>query len=121
MRNDRDPRFEAALAQRFAANAAQGVDVAMALAVDGDEPRRLAAFEVRDGKLTFLPQSEDPDATFFFDEAQTALDILDGQEAMFTAFADSRFRADGNLPLAFVLLGLFQKGRRPANGQTAAD
>lgn len=107
MRNDRDARFEAALAQRFNADAAQGVDLTMALAVDDDEPRRLTAFEIRDGKLTFQPQSEAPDVTFFFDRPQTALDILDGQEAMFAAFADSRFRADGNLPLAFVLLGLF--------------
>ena len=121
MRNDRDPHFEAALAQRFNPIAAQGIDLTMALAVDGDEPRRLTAFEIRDGKLTFQPQSEDPDVTFFFDRPQTALDILDGQETMFASFADSRFRADGNLPLAFVLLGLFQTGRRPTNGQTITD
>ena len=111
MRIDRDIRFEQELARRFHTAAAQGVDLALAFAVDGDAPRRLTAFEVREGALTFQDgEGGALDATFFFDQPQTALDILDGRENPFAAFADSRFRADGNLPLAFVLLGIFGGG-----------
>ena len=111
MRIDRDIRFEQELARRFHTAAAQGVDLALAFAVDGDAPRRLTAFEVREGTLTFQDgEGGALDAIFFFDHPQTALDILDGRENPFTAFADSRFRSDGNLPLAFVLLGLFGGG-----------
>ena len=108
MRIDRDLRFEGELARRFQAAAAGSVDLALAFAVDGDVPQRLTAFAVREGTLTFQDDECGAlDATFFFDQPQTALDILDGRENPFTAFADSRFRSDGNLPLAFVLLGLF--------------
>lgn len=111
MRIDRDLRFEKELARRFQAAAAESVDLALAFAIDGDVPRRLTAFEVRDGALTFQDGDGGAlDATFFFDQPQTALDILDGRENPFDAFADSRFRSDGNLPLAFVLLGLFGGG-----------
>lgn len=111
MRIDRDLRFEGELARRFQAAAAGSVDLALAFAVDGDVPQRLTAFEVREGTLTFRDgECGALDATFFFDHPQTALDILDGRENPFTAFADSRFRSDGNLPLAFVLLGLFGGG-----------
>ena len=114
MRIDRDLLFEQELARRFQADAAQGVDLAMAFAVEGDVPQRLTAFEVRDGALTFQHgEGSELDATFFFDQAQTALDVLDGKENPFTAFADSRFRADGSLPLAFVLLELFRGGGGP--------
>ena len=114
MRIDRDLRFEGELARRFQAAAAGGVDLALAFAVDGDAPRRLTAFEVREGTLTFRDgEGGALDAVFFFDQPQTALDILDGRENPFAAFADSRFRADGNLPLAFVLLGLFGRGGSP--------
>ena len=111
MRIDRDLRFEGELARRFQAAAAGSVDLALAFAVDGEVPRRLTAFEVREGTLTFRDgEAGALDATFFFDQPQTALDILDGRENPFAAFADSRFRTDGNLPLAFVLLGLFGGG-----------
>ena len=113
MRIDRDIRFEQELARRFQTAAAGGLDLMLAFAVDGDVPRRLTAFEVREGALTFRDgEGGALDATFFFDQPQTALDIRDGRENPFAAFADSRFRSDGNLPLAFVLLGLFGGGGR---------
>lgn len=100
--------FEAALAERFEAAAARDVDVALALAVESSA-ERLATFAVRDGVLRFQPDCP-LDATFYFEDAPTALAVLDGLEDPFAAFAAGRFRADGNLPLAFVLLGLFRPG-----------
>lgn len=100
--------FEAALAARFQADAARDVDVALALAVESSA-QRLATFAVRHGALRFQPECP-LDATFYFADAQTALAVLDGLEDPFAAFAAGRFRADGNLPLAFVLLGLFRSG-----------
>ena len=71
--------------------------------------KRLTAFAVTDRGVTFDP-TLDADVTFVFDSAETALAILTGMEDPIAAFLDGRFRSDGHLPLAFVLLGLFQPG-----------
>ena len=105
----RNVDFEEALEARFQAEAGRDVDVALALAVDGDPSERLAAFSVQSGVLQFQPDCR-LDATFYFADVRTALAVLDGEEDPFDAFAEGRFRADGNLPLAFVLLGLFRPG-----------
>ena len=70
---------------------------------------RLTTLAVRQGTLRFVSPSE-ADATFTFDSAEAALAILTGREDPIEAFMASRFRSDGNLPLAFVLLGLFRPG-----------
>lgn len=105
---ERNLGFESALAERFQADAARNVDVALALVAE-PSAERLAAFSVRDGVLRFQPDCP-LDATFYFEDAQTALALLDGLEDPFAAFAAGRFRADGNLPLVYVLLGLFRPG-----------
>ena len=71
--------------------------------------RRLTALAVSDRRVIFDPTLE-ADVTFVFDSAATALAILTGREDPIAAFLDGRFRSDGHLPLAFVLLGLFQPG-----------
>lgn len=78
----------------------------MAIAVGGT---RLTAFAVTDGDVTFDSTLE-ADVTFSFDSAETALAILTGTADPVAAFLSGRFRSDGHLPLAFVLLGLFRPG-----------
>ena len=101
--------LEATLADRFHASVATDVDAVVALAVDGGE--RLTTFAVRDGALRF-DRSLAPaaaDATLFFDSAETALGIFGGGVDPMAAFTAGAFRADGQLPLVFVLLGLFRR------------
>lgn len=101
--------FEAWLAARFRPQAATGVDVVFTLATEGaTEEATLATFAADAGKLRFDP-AEPVDATFFFDSAETARAVLSGNADPIAAFMAGRFRADGNLPLAFVLLGLFRE------------
>lgn len=68
---------------------------------------RLTAFAVTDDGVTF-DSTLRVDVTFFFDSAETALAVLSGREDPIGAFLEGRFRSDGHLPLAFVLLGLFR-------------
>lgn len=101
--------FKTWLAARFRPQAAAGVDVVFALATEGaTEKATLATFAVDAGKLRFDP-AEPVDATFFFDSVETARAVLSGDADPIAAFMAGRFRADGNLPLAFVLLGLFRE------------
>lgn len=100
--------FEANLACRFRSAAAADEDIVFSLAVESDAGcKTLTVFAVRDGELRFDPALR-PDATFFFDSVDTALAILEGRQEPMAAFMAGRFRSDGNLPLAFLLLGLFR-------------
>ncbi|MDE0422146.1 MAG: hypothetical protein OXK76_14850 [Gammaproteobacteria bacterium] len=98
--------FEAELKSRIREIANLGVYATIALAV-GDT--RLTAFALADGRVRFDADLK-ADVTFVFDSAATALGIVTGSEEPIDAFMDGRFRADGHLPLAFVLLGLFRPG-----------
>ena len=98
--------LESHLACRARSPINDGIHVGVAI-VAGDT--RLTAFAIADGGVTF-DSTLDPDVTFVFDSAETALAILSGTENPIAAFMDGRFRADGHLPLAFVLLGLFRPG-----------
>ena len=97
--------LEATLAERFRPSAARDVDIVVALATDAGE--RLTTFSVRQGALRF-DHGAAPDATLFFDGAETALGIFAGSTDPMAAFMAGAFRADGNLPLVFGLLGLFR-------------
>ena len=61
--------------------------------------------------LDYAPEFE-PDAPvdvrFVFNRAETARAILLDDADPMAAFMAGRFRSDGHLPLAFVLLGLFR-------------
>lgn len=67
----------------------------------------LLVFSVRAGEIRFEPDAN-PEVTFTFDRPETAHAILVGEEDPVAAFMAGRFRSDGHLPLAFVLLGLFR-------------
>ena len=92
------------LAARFDGSAVPGQDVRIALAV-GD--RRPLVCVIDDEGLVF-DDAATPEATFFFDSAATALDLLCGDGDVMQAFMDERFRSDGGLPLVFVLLSAFR-------------
>lgn len=101
--------FERALAARFRPPAA---DMDAVLGIGIDHGPLLAVLAVAGGELRFAPP-EAPEATFYFDSAQTALAVLGGKADPMAAFMAGRFRSDGNLPLAFVLLGLFRPDYAP--------
>lgn len=96
--------WPAELERRFKADAAAHVDAVFALATEG---RALVTFEVRDGRIAFAPDAP-PDVVFTFGSAATAQAVVLGKADPIATFMAGRFRADGNLPLAFVLLGLFR-------------
>ena len=98
--------FEALLASRTRRLTDLGVHATVAL-VAGDT--RLTAFAVNNGDVEFGSQFK-PDVTFTFDSPATAISLLTGVEDPMSAFMDGRFRSDGHLPLAFVLLALFRPG-----------
>ena len=81
------------------------MDTVFRLATDGGT---LLVFSVRAGEIRFEPDAS-PEVTFRFDRPETARAILLGEEDPITAFMAGRFRSDGHLPLAFVLLSLFRQ------------
>lgn len=104
--------IEGALARRFraAAAAAAGADAVVALATPAGQ---LATLAIERGTLRF-DRSLAPDATLFFDSAETALALLGGGASPMEAFLAGRFRSDGHLPLVFALLGLFSAASEAA-------
>ena len=67
----------------------------------------LVTFGVQDGRISFATDAP-PDVVFTFDSAATAKAVILGGADPVAAFMAGRFRSNGNLPLAFVLLGLFR-------------
>jgi len=92
------------LARRLKTEAAAHVDTVFRLATDCGP---LVVFSVRAGEIRFEPEAT-PEVTFIFDRAETAHAIILGDADPIAAFMAGRFRSDGHLPLAFVLLGLFR-------------
>lgn len=122
--------LRAELETRLQRTAASELDLAIDLQVGDEPPVRVM---LANGKAWLAPLQQprlsagcprahggDADATFFFDGAETAAAILYREGDFVTAFMDAfmagRVRSDGNLPVAFTLLGLFRPGlqlRRP--------
>ena len=102
--------LESYLACRAPSAVPGGFHATMAIATGNT---RLTALAVDDRGVIF-DSSLEADVTFVFDSAETALAVLTGKEDPIAAFLDGRFRSDGHLPLAFVLLGLFRPGAETA-------
>lgn len=93
------------LADAFNPAAAGQLDAVLRLEIQG----RSLSFRVSNRSLDFdVPAGTAADATFLFDDQETALALLSGQGDTFGAFMDGRFRSDGYLMWAFVLLGMFR-------------
>lgn len=92
------------LAQRFDGAALAGQDVRIALAVAGWLP---LVCSISEAGLVF-DDTVVPEATFYFDSAQTALALLCGDGDVMEAFMEERFRSDGSLTLVFMLLSVFR-------------
>lgn len=100
----------AALRERLATRGAalhEHVDAVVALR--DAERRHLATVVIEGGAVRIEPApAAATDATFTFDSAGTALGVLCGDADPLAAFSAGRFRADGHLPLVFVVLGIFR-------------
>lgn len=96
--------FRDTLARRFDESARSAHDVRIALAVGGWRP---LVCSIGEAGLVFDDDAV-AEATFFFDSAQTALDLLCGDADVMDAFMEERFRSDGSLTLVFLLLSVFR-------------
>jgi putative sterol carrier protein len=104
--------LQAHLESSFHAPAATGLDAVLRLRIDAEA----LTFRVRHGALEFdLPESVQPDATFMFEDVDTAWSLLSGQADAFEAFMTGRFRSDGYLMWAFALMAIFQSRSLPVN------
>ena len=92
------------LAERFDGAALDGHDVRIALAVAGWQP---LVCSISPAGVAF-DDTLVPEATFFFDSAQTARSLLCGDGDVMDAFLEERFRSDGSLTLVFMLLSVFR-------------
>ncbi len=103
--------LQAHLEQSFHPPAAAGMDAVFRLEA-GEATLR---FRVRHGRLDFdLPADEQADATFIFQDEETASALLSGRADAFEAFMTGRFRSDGYLMWAFALMSMFQSASLPA-------
>jgi hypothetical protein len=102
--------LQALLEKNFHPPAAGEIDAIFRLAV----AEETLTFEVRHGVLDFR-ESAECDATFYFEDVDTAWALLSGQADAFDAFMNGRFRADGYLLWAFALMAMFRSGSLPEN------
>jgi putative sterol carrier protein len=103
--------LQAHLESTFFAPASQGMDAIIRLAIDDEEE---LVFEISEQQIRFDQAATlTPDATFYFEDVDTAWALLSGQADAFTAFMEGRFRADGYLMWAFTLMAMFQSQSLP--------
>jgi putative sterol carrier protein len=62
-----------------------------------------------------VPEHTRPDATFMFEDVDTAWALLSGRGDAFEAFMQGRFRSDGYLMWAFALMAMFQSASLPVS------
>ena len=90
--------------------AAAGLDAVFQLAIGAER----LTFHVNGTALSFDDEGAlTPDATFFFEDVDTAWALLSGRADAFSAFMEGRFRADGYLMWAFALMAMFQSESLP--------
>jgi len=98
------------LEKTFYPQAAGGLDAVLRLAI-GDES---LTFRIFAQQLQFDDSGAlQPDATFYFEDVDTAWALLSGRADAFSAFMEGRFRADGYLMWAFMLMAMFQSDSLP--------
>ncbi|MEZ5557421.1 MAG: SCP2 sterol-binding domain-containing protein [Pseudomonadales bacterium] len=106
------PALKAHLQRHFHPPAAAAFDAVFRLAIEDE----YLTFSVRQGALEFdVAEDTRPDATFIFQDVDTAWALLSGQADAFDAFMQGRFRADGYLMWAFALMAMFQSSSLPEN------
>ena len=103
--------LEQLLRESFDPGPVTGIDAVFRLQVE----REALTFRVRDGTLDFGVEAC-PDATFMFDHVETARALLSGEADAVEAFMHGRFRSDGYLLWAFVLLAMFRRTGPPVTG-----
>jgi putative sterol carrier protein len=102
--------LETHLQQSFQASAASRLDAVFRINIKDQS----LAFRVSRGTLDFdLPRDVSADATFMFEDMDTAWALLSGRADAFEAFMEGRFRSDGYLMWAFALMAMFQSSSLP--------
>jgi len=102
--------LQAHLQETFHPPAAVGLDAVFRLCI-GNEALTFSVH--RDGLSFDEDGALEPDATFFFEDVDTAWALLSGKADAFTEFMAGRFRADGYLMWAFRLMAMFQSASLP--------
>ncbi len=98
------------LQSAFVPAAAGGLDAVFRLRIQ----EHALTFRVSNGQLDFtVPADLEPDATFLFEDADTAWALLTGRANAFEAFMEGRFRSDGYLMWAFALMAMFESASLP--------
>ncbi len=103
--------FQAQLENSYHPAAAGTIDAVFRLSMKNED----LTFHVHHGTLTFV-DSEFYDATFYFEDVDSASALLCGQADPFDAFMNGGFRADSNLMWAFALIAMFRTAERPSAG-----
>jgi putative sterol carrier protein len=102
--------LRAHLSSSFHSPAAIGLDAVFRLQIGSDT----LTFQVREESLEFAVREEHAaDATFIFEDMDTAWSLLSGRADAFEAFMQGRFRSDGYLMWAFALMAMFQSRSLP--------
>jgi putative sterol carrier protein len=102
--------LQAHLQETFHPAAAAGLDAVFRLCI-GEEALTFAVHQ--DGLRFDEDSSLEPDATFYFEDVDTAWALLSGKADAFSEFMEGRFRADGYLMWAFTLMAMFQSRSLP--------
>ena len=105
------------LEKTFFAAASQGMDARIRLAIADEE----LLLEIVDEQIHFRDfrdfraeaSARDPDATFYFEDVDTAWALLSGQADAIGAFMEGKFRSDGYLMWAFTLMSMFRSESLP--------
>jgi putative sterol carrier protein len=103
--------LRAQLENAFHPPSASGLDAVIRLDIGSEA----LTFRVDDRGLEFdVPETVRPDATFIFEDVDTAWSLLSGRADAFEAFMQGRFRSDGYLMWAFALMAMFQSRSLPS-------
>ena len=102
------------LEKTFFAAASQGMDACIRLVIADEE----LLLEIVDEQIQFRDfraetSARDPDATFYFEDVDTAWALLSGQADAIGAFMEGKFRSDGYLMWAFTLMSMFRSESLP--------
>jgi putative sterol carrier protein len=93
--------IRARLGRAFRPEGAEALEAVYQFCIAGEDAFHLS---VGDGDFTVGPgRHPAPTVTFFYEDLETALGVVDGQVDAMSAFMAGRIRTDGNLILALQL------------------
>ena len=97
--------LQALLESNFFPPATEGLDATFCLAIANET----LTFRVREKNLEFTNTTSSLcDATFHFEDVDSADALLSGRQGVLESFMAGHFRADGYLMWAFLLMAMFR-------------